>query len=238
MRNARQIQRDWALFLDLDGTLLDIADRPELVSVPRDLPANLRRLSDSLAGAVAVVTGRSLGVLDGLIGGPGIPAGAEHGAIVRYPDGHHQDLPATHVPEAWIAELDHAASRWPGVVIERKPRSVVAHFRLAPERAAAVEALMRSLPGLAQRGYVLLAARMAFEAKPANASKARAVELLMQVPPFAGRIPVFIGDDVTDEAGIEMAQKLGGFGLRVPEAFGGSPAQVRAWIARGVSVEA
>ena len=122
------------------------------------------------------------------------------------------------------------------MIIDRKARALGAHYRLAPQRATAVEAMVRSLPDLAKSGFVVMAARMAFEVKPANASKDRAVAKLMDKPPFAGRMPVFVGDDITDEAGIAMAEKLGGFGLRVPETFEGEPARVRDWLARGVAM--
>ena len=87
MSGLRQIQRNWAVFLDLDGTLLDIADRPDLVKVPPDLPPCLARLSESLDGAVAIVTGRAMATLDELLPSPVLSAGTEHGAVIRYPAG-------------------------------------------------------------------------------------------------------------------------------------------------------
>lgn len=238
MRDARQIQRDWALFLDLDGTLLDIALRPEAVAVPRELPSDLDSLRAQLGGALAVVTGRELAVLDGLLT-PFRAAGAgEHGAVVRMPDGVLTAIPSPQIPRIWLHQLDRAAERWQGIVIERKPRSVVAHYRMAPERAAEIAALVHNLPGLEQEGFIVLPARMAFEVKPKGSSKARAVALLMETEPFAGRTPVFVGDDITDEAGIDMATRLGGFGLRVGDAFAGEPARVRDWIAQGTAMAA
>lgn len=235
MRDAHEIRRDWALFLDLDGTLLDIAPRPDAVVVPERLALELSRLQNELGGALAVVTGRSLPVLDSLLS-PFMTAGAgEHGAVVRMPDGSHDEIRTPAVPRIWVQMLDRAAENWNGIVIERKPRSIVLHYRLAPERKDDARKLVESLPGLAEEGFVILPAHMAFEVKPKGSSKGRAVAILMETPTFAGRTPVFVGDDITDEAGIEMARKLGGFGLRVQDDFGGEPAQVRDWIARGVA---
>lgn len=233
MRDACRIRRDWALFLDLDGTLLDIASRPDLVAVPEHLADYLETLRDSLEGALAIVTGRALPVLDDLLHPFRSPGAGEHGAVVRLPDGSLNEIAALQIPSIWLDELDRAAEDWPGTVVERKARSVVMHYRMAPQREAQAEALVRGLPGLAAAGFIVLPARMAFEVKPKGASKARAVALLMEQAPFTGRRPVFVGDDVTDEAGIEMAQVLGGFGLRVDDDFGGDPARVRDWIALG-----
>jgi len=230
-----EIQPDWALFLDLDGTLLDLAAKPDLVSVPAGLPGALDALSRRLGGAVAVVSGRALGVIDHLLTPYCAPAGAEHGTVVRLPDGTLDETRTPMVPRLWLHQLEVAAERTPGFVIERKPHSVVVHYRLAPERGDEARALACGLPGLEQEGFVVLCAHMAYEVMPSAASKRRPVALLMETPPFAGRVPVFVGDDVTDEDGIAMARGLGGFGLRVRDDFGGSPAEVRAWVTRGAA---
>lgn len=235
MRDAHDIRRDWALFLDLDGTLLDIAPKPDLVDVPRGLALDLSRLSAELGGALAVVSGRALPVIDSLLS-PFAPAGAgEHGAVVRLPGGELDESRTPAIPRLWLERVDRAAEKWPGIVIERKPRSVVVHYRQAPEREADVRALVAGLPDLAAEGFAIMQARMALEVKPRGTSKARAVAILMEMPPFAGKTPVFVGDDVTDEDGISMAVRLGGFGLRVADHFGGEPSQVRDWIARGAA---
>lgn len=230
-----EIQPDWALFLDLDGTLLDLAAKPDLVSVPSDLPEALDAVSRKLGGALAVVSGRALGVIDSLLSPYHAAAGAEHGAVVRLPDGALDESRTPMVPRLWVHQLEVAAERTPGFVIEKKPRSVVVHYRLAPEHAEEARALVESLPGLHQEGFSVLAARMAYEVKPSAASKRRPVALLMESEPFSGRTPVFVGDDVTDEDGIAMARGLGGFGLRVADDFGGSPAEVRDWLMRGAA---
>lgn len=235
MRDATEIQRDWALFLDLDGTLLDIADRPDDVAVPERLALELSRIRHDLDGAVAVVSGRELAVLDDLLS-PYQGAGAgEHGAVVRMPDGSLDKTRSPLMPRIWLQILRTAAETWPGIVVERKPRSVCVHYRLAPDREAEVKALVESLPDLEREGFIVMPAKMAYEVKPRASSKGRAVAILMEAAPFAGRTPVYVGDDLTDEDGIAMAYKLGGFGLRVGDAFGGEPQNVRDWLARGVA---
>ncbi len=236
MAELPEIRPDWALFLDLDGTLLDLAAKPDLVTVPPGLPAALNAVTGALGGALAVVSGRALSVIDGLLMPFRAPAGAEHGAVVRLPDGELDECRTPAVPRIWGHILDHAAERIDGLVIERKPRSLVVHFRQCPARAAEARALAETLPDREAEGFVVMPAHMAFEIKPRSASKRRAVALLMETPPFAGRRPVFVGDDLTDEDGIAMATALGGFGLRVGVDFCGGPAEVRAWIARGASV--
>jgi trehalose 6-phosphate phosphatase len=235
MGQPQDIRENWALFLDLDGTLLDIAEKPDLVTVPAGLPGDLARLSRGLCGALAVVSGRAMSVLDDLLSPFAGPGAAEHGAVVRHVGGELDAVKSNAIPAIWLHTLNRAAEAWKGIVIERKPRSVVVHYRLAPERAADVKALVEGLPDLDREGFAVMAAKMAFEVKPKSSSKGRAVALLMEEAPFAGRIPVFVGDDQTDEAGIDMAQRLGGFGLRVGTVFGNDPAAVRAWIARGVA---
>ncbi len=235
MGDPPDIQPDWALFLDLDGTLIDIAAKPDLVCVPPGLPGTLKQLAGSLGGALAVVSGRALSVLDDLLAPYRGAAGAEHGAVVRLPDGDLDESRSPMVPRLWLHRLEVAAERIDGLVIERKPRSVVVHYRQAPDRAAEVRALVAALPGLVDEGFTVLAAHMAYEVKPSGASKRRPVALLMESPPFAGRRPVFVGDDVTDEDGMAMAARLGGVGLRGADDFSGAPAQVRAWLARGAA---
>lgn len=235
MATPPEIQPDWALFLDFDGTLVDLAPRPDLVSVPPDLAGILVKLAGRLGGAIAVVSGRALGTIDSFLTPYAGTTGAEHGAVIRRPDGSLDQTETPNVPPEWVAQLESAVATRCGLVFERKPRSVVVHYRLAPERQAEAQALAQTLPGADDLGFGVLAGHMAFEVKPKNVSKRRPVSVLMEIPPFQGRRPVFVGDDVTDEDGIEIAAALGGFGLRVADDFDGSPANVRAWLERGAT---
>jgi trehalose 6-phosphate phosphatase len=231
------LDRTNALFLDLDGTLLEIAATPEEVVVPPGLPVLLGNLHSLLGGALAIVTGRSLGVTDRLLAPFAAAAAGEHGVSLRYDDGRREDLPITAaVPEVWGEALRAAAERWPGVLIEPKPHGVAIHYRLAPDRGNEVWRLARALVQQDHPWFRLIPAREAVEIGPRATSKGRAVERLMAQAPFRGRRPLFIGDDFTDEAGMDAARQFGGEGLRVAEVFGGDPAAVRAWLLRGVEL--
>lgn len=220
-----------ALFLDLDGTLLDIAPRHDLVVVEAGLPETLRRLAAALSGALAIVTGRPLADVDRLFPGAGVAVAAEHGARLRLADGEPREMSAE-LPwrETWIARIEAALSAWPGAFIERKSVGFVVHYRQAPAAGPAIEAFMRDLIAPAAGEAELLPALMAFEVRARGVGKGEAVAHLMAEAPFAGRIPLFIGDDVTDEEGMAEAERRGGRGLHVARDFGGEPAAVRAWL--------
>ena len=229
------LDRKSALFLDLDGTLLEIAATPELVVVPPALPSLLANLHHRLEGAVAIVSGRPLAQLDQLLTPFRASASGEHGVTVRFADGTLEEMPiGVAVPDDWRAALDMAIESWPGVRIERKPHGLTVHYRLAPEREAVVWELVRGIVPADHPWFRLIPAREAVEIGLRAASKGDAVERLMAHAPFHGRRPIFVGDDFTDEAGMSMARRFGGLGLRVAEVFGGDPAQVRAWLSHGM----
>jgi len=230
---APEIERDWALFLDLDGTLLDLAPRPDQVIVPGGLCDTLRHLRDALNGALAIVSGRPLSEIDRLLGDLKPTAAGEHGAVIRYPNHEVLDYSAAIKPPAiWIAALHRSVKNWPGVIIEEKCYSIAVHFRLAPERAESVATLMGALVAQDTAHFELLVAHQALEIKPRGVSKADVVRQLMAVTPFKTRFPVFVGDDVTDLDGMAAAQRLGGLGLHVAHDFGNAPSAVREWIAQ------
>jgi trehalose 6-phosphate phosphatase len=233
MLRAPEIERHWALFLDLDGTLLDIALAPDRVVMPARLPDALARVSAALGGALAIVSGRALGDVDRLLSPLRLPVAAEHGAVIRLPSGALDRVPmARRAPKEWTRQLTDATRGWPGILVEEKSYSVAIHYRLAPHRKSAVWQLAMSLVRTAPQRFELMAAKQAFEIRPKGITKARAVEVLMQQDAFRGRQPVFVGDDVTDEDGIEVADRLGGWGLNVDTAFGGRPGAVRDWLER------
>lgn len=228
------LDRTFALFLDVDGTLVEIAATPEAVVVAPGLPALLSQLQRQLDGAVAIVSGRPLAQIDELLHPFSGSAAGEHGVAIRYGDGTLEEAPAgLAVPERWREALVAAAARWEGVLLEHKPHGVTMHYRLAPERGDDVWRLVRSLVPEDHPWFRLLPAREAVEIGLRAASKGQAVERLMRQAAFRGRKPIYVGDDFTDEAGISAAKELGGIGLRVGEVFGGDPAHVRAWLKRG-----
>lgn len=219
-----------ALLLDFDGTLVEIARRPDAIRVPPDLAPMLGRLSARFSGAVAIVSGRPLGELDRYL--PiAIAKVGEHGAAMRPRPGgpvHRASLPP--VPARWRLAATRMAANRRGMIAEQKPHGVVLHYRLWPSAAGEAEMLLASLVAERSDEFRLQPAHMAWEIVPVAVSKGHAVERLMQQPPFRGRAPVFIGDDATDEDAIAAATAMGGTGFRVKDAFA-TPRGVRSWLA-------
>ena len=229
--STAQVDHLSALFVDFDGTLIEIAETPDAIFVPPELPTLLTRLSRALGGALAIVSGRPLQDIDRLLAPFAVTGAGEHGAYLRFADRTTQEIPSrVSVPEKWRLELMTAASHWPGVLIENKPHGVTIHYRLCPEREPAVLAFLQTLVPADNPAFRLIPARMAVEIGARSTSKGTAVESLMRHAPFTGRRPFFIGDDFTDEAGMEAARQFGGVGLRVGEGFEGQPKRVRAWL--------
>ncbi len=218
-----------AYFLDFDGTLIDIAPAPDRVHVPDMLVPALRGLSAKAAGALAIVSGRPLGQIDALLG-QAFPAAGQHGAERRFLPGAAPEYPDFASPDAaWVAAAAVLVASHPGSMLEQKRHGFVLHFRAVPEAAEALRGgLQRLVAGHAD--FEIMPTKAAWELRPKAAHKGAAVQALMRQAPFAGRVPLYVGDDVTDEDGIEAVQRLGGIGLRVDPDFGG-PAGVRAWIA-------
>jgi trehalose 6-phosphate phosphatase len=218
-----------ALLLDLDGTLLDFAPRPELVTVAPGLPEALRGLRALLADALAVITGRPVETVDALL--PGLPyaVAGEHGGAVRHAPGeplHRPSLPAP--PLAWVSAAEALVQAHPGLLLEHKARGFALHFRAVPQVGPVVHDVLAALIEDAP-AFELLPAHMLWEIRPRGADKGKALNSVMARAPFAGRKPVFIGDDVTDEAAIRAARALGGAGYQVADAFG-TPQDVRTWL--------
>lgn len=228
---APEPRPDWALFLDLDGTLIDIAATPASVVVPPDLVRALQRATAALGGALAIVSGRPLADLDALLAPFEFAGGAEHGAVVRKANGSVETL-GTAVPGDWVAALRVTAADRTGVLIEEKSHSVVAHYRQAPADGPMLLAAAERLVAQAPELFEVLRGNMAIEIRPRAANKARPVEVLMASPPFQGRVPIFVGDDLTDEDGFRAVEALGGAALRVGHAFLGRPLEVRRWLTR------
>jgi trehalose 6-phosphate phosphatase len=222
---------NWALFLDLDGTLLDIAPVPDQVIVPEDLVEDLARAHKVLGGALAIVSGRGLADIDRLLAPLHLPVGSEHAAIVRLPNGFYDEVELK-VPDAWKHSLSELATACPGVLAETKRHNVVAHYRNAPAYEETVRQAVAKLVANDPENFELLEAKMAFEIRPRLVTKGRAVHALMNVEPFTGRVPVFIGDDRTDEDGFAAVIEQGGIALDVGLSFAGRPSEVRAWLKR------
>ncbi len=204
----------WALFLDVDGTLLEIAPSPDAVVVSPTLPLLLGKLQQQLNGALALISGRPLAELDQLFQPLQCAGAGLHGAEWRSSPGPSQLLPVD------LAALEDARQRahelvraLPGVLIEDKGRTIALHWRKAPAHEAALRAGAERIAGAT--GLVIQPGKCVFELKPAGINKGDALRRLSAQPPFAGRRPLFIGDDLTDAFAIEAAQRLGGAGIAV-----------------------
>lgn len=210
----------WSLFLDFDGTLAELAETPDGVRVDPELPATLEALRRAFGGALAVVSGRSIAQLDDFLAPARLPAAGMHGLERRSAkgvcgpgDGFVRPLDPLRAALAPMVEDD------PRLLVEDKGPSIALHYRRAPEREEecrqVMARLLEGVPDLA-RFRVVLGKRMV-EAVPAGCDKGTAIRDFMREAPFAGRRPVFAGDDLTDEDGFEVVAELSGLGLKVGE---------------------
>lgn len=207
----------WALFLDIDGTLIDLADTPDGIVVADDLGDNLHRLSMKLGGALALVTGRALPYADRLFQPYQLPIAGLHGSERRDPSGAISRIEVGAEFETLKAALAREAEQWPGVLVEDKGSAVAAHYRQAQDRREAVEAAMERYVEMAGPEFTLQRGKMVVEIRPAKASKGHAIKAFLEQEPFTGRKPITIGDDVTDEAMFRVANGLGGHSIRIVE---------------------
>jgi trehalose 6-phosphate phosphatase len=221
-----------ALLLDVDGTLIEIGPSPFEVDVPASLKETLFRLYDLCGGALALVSGRPIGGLDALFAPLKLPSVGGHGAELRLSDAAVSRI--DDLPEEMRRHLIEAATPGCGVVYEDKGYSVALHYRKAPQHEdrlrAHVAASRARFPDV--ETDVLLGKAM-FEVKRPGINKGDGIRAVMAQPPFTGRVPVFIGDDVTDEAAFAALAEFGGIGFSVGYPFDGiagifsSPGQVR-----------
>jgi trehalose 6-phosphate phosphatase len=207
-----------AVFLDADGTLVEIAPRPELVSVPRRLPSLLARLAAERAGALALISGRPLAQLDQLFHPWHGAAAGLHGIERRRADGVLDCI----LDGAGAAALDRIrpklaalASEGSGLLLEDKGGTIALHYRAVPNREAEIRAHAETLRGAAGAELRLIAGKMVVEFQPRNANKGLAIAAFMAESPFLGRRPVFVGDDTTDEDGFAEIRRRGGMAIRV-----------------------
>lgn len=229
-----------ALLLDIDGTLLDFAPTPREVWVPPSLRRTLGGLLARTSGALALVSGRSLADIDLLFAPLELPAIGGHGAELRVAPGERSDPNRTPALDPMVKrKLASVAEIGPGVLLEDKGYSLALHYRLAPDKADEVTARVSAIcESFSEFPLEALPGKAVVEVKPAAFDKATAVAELMQLPPFAGRRPVFVGDDVTDERVFPILAPLDGVGFSVGRevatadgSFDG-PADVRAWLDR------
>lgn len=208
-----RLTADTALFLDFDGTLVEIASQPQDVQIPSRLGNTLAALHTQLGGALALVSGRRLLDLDGFLAPLQLPSAAEHGAQRRDAAGRMSRAPATDLRQV-LQAAQALVAQYPTLVLEQKEQALSLHYRHAPELEAMCLRVMRAAlarsPGLA-----LIQGKYVIDLRPASVSKGTAIEAFMAETPFAGRVPVFAGDDVTDEDGFEQVLRMGGHAIKV-----------------------
>lgn len=217
MADAVTIQanpRQCAFFLDFDGTLVEIVEHPEDVQVSNDLRNLIAQLTTAAQGALAVVTGRSIHRLDRFLEPLQVPAAGVHGCQFRRRPGGDIDESNSAGMDSLRPAFNRFISEHPQVWMEDKGASLALHYRRAPELEAAINDLARALAA-DSADVVVQHGKSVVELRPAGADKASAVARFMDNAPFAGRRPVFIGDDVTDEAAFAWVNRHAGISVRV-----------------------
>jgi trehalose 6-phosphate phosphatase len=229
-----------AVLLDVDGTILDLAPTPLEVIVPPDLTVALERLSKRVGGALAFVSGRPLAELDLFFAPLKLPAIAGHGAELRLADGSVRRATTFLDPEL-KAEIATIADDKPGVVVEDKGYSIAVHYRQVPHLGHEIRDEVSAICArFSSARLEILPGKSVVEVKQPSFNKGTAVRELMQHAPFNGRKPIFIGDDVTDEAAFEVLPEFEGVGFSVGREVQGiagmfeTPGDVRRWIAEMV----
>ncbi len=228
-----------ALFLDVDGTLIDLAERPDRVVTPAGLVTTLKKTDRKLAGALALISGRAIADLDRLFEPLRLRASGVHGAEMRFdPGGPATSTPTpTELPRSLFDALTRAVAAFPGVFIENKRFSITVHYRLAPAAERPVrEAVMRLIDSL-RPAVEVMSAHCAIELKAPGFDKGGAIAAFLSTPAFGGRTPVFVGDDATDETGFALVAARGGYAYSVGRLLAGAigvfpePRAVRDWLA-------
>ena len=228
-----------AILLDIDGTLLDLAPTPAGVLVPSSLQTSLLSLWKWTGGALALVSGRALADIDRVFAPIDLPAIGGHGAEIRPLVAEEKVVrrPLPLLDERLRRRILTLAS--PGILIEDKGYSLAVHYRLAPERAPELWRSISEITHELESGtYEILPGKAVVEIKPTGFNKGSAVLELMEMAPFKGRRPIFVGDDVTDEAVFAILADVDGIGISVGRAMAGAtavfdtPADVRGWLKR------
>jgi trehalose 6-phosphate phosphatase len=227
-----------ALYLDVDGTILDLAPSPDAVEVPSTMVPLLRRLSEQLGGAVAFVSGRTIADLDRLFAPLKLPAIGVHGGEIRLPNGQISvdDRLARELAAA-SPLLRNALGHMPGIMIEYKRSAIALHYRNAPDRGREVLKVAELVVGGMGSEFSVLVGKCVVEIRPRHLTKGAALSRLMEGEPFRGRTPIFAGDDISDEDAFEVVNRLGGISVRVGEVAHtaatcrlAEPEQLRRWL--------
>jgi trehalose 6-phosphate phosphatase len=231
--------RKCAILLDIDGTILDIAPSPQQVWVPPELRHTLARLDELTGGALALVSGRPLTDIDLIFSPLQLAAIGGHGAELRAVAGAEPRVSAAPLNAALKRRLASVTEIGPSILAEDKGYSLALHYRLAPEKAEELRAAVAEICATVPPGTIeILPGKLVVEIKPAGVNKADAVCDLMRYAPFAGRNPIFIGDDTTDVPVFGIISRFGGLGFSVGQIVADvdghfdKPETVRSWLAR------
>ena len=207
---------DWCLFLDVDGTLVELTDTPSQTKADPEIISLLREVAERLGGALALVSGRRIGTLDELFAPLRLPAAGLHGVERRKADGSIQGASFLDSQlDAARAAIKALVDSHPGTLFEDKDRTIAVHFRMAPQSEQIVRESIIDIAKPLGSNYHIQAGKMMFEIKPRGFSKATAIQAFMKESPFSGRRPVFVGDDLTDQDGFAMVEAHGGISVGV-----------------------
>lgn len=204
---------DASLFLDFDGTLVELVEQPDLVAVEPAIATLLTVLSTRLSGRLAIVSGRPAAQIRRLIGMPTLAIGGSHGLEIEWDDTRRNSVAAPASLATVGAAFDRLAGEHPGSLVERKPLGTAFHYRSAPAAGSRAADLAAALAE--ETGLVVQPGKMMIELRLGDADKGSAVHAFMSEPPRAGTVPIFIGDDLTDEPAFAAAATLGGAGILV-----------------------
>ena len=206
-----------ALFLDIDVTMIDIAETPSEEIVPPGLPDQLAAISLRMGGALALVSGRSIRSIDELFDPYRFPAAGLHGTEIRHERNGEIDRSAVdkNALDGARRELGGLARKWPGMIVEDKGIAIAVHYRQAPEARPDVDHLVETVLTQLGQGWARQDGKMVVEIHPGASSKGTAIARLMAVAPFKGRRPIAVGDDLTDENMFEFVNMTAGRSIRV-----------------------
>jgi trehalose 6-phosphate phosphatase len=226
----------WCLFLDVDGTLIELTDSPLDTFADPQLKTLLGQVAERLGGALALVSGRGIAYLDALFAPLRLASAGLHGVERRKASGvmHGASFVDTQLTAARTA-VNALVQAHPGILVEDKGRTLAVHFRMAPDREAAVREALIAIAKPLGSNYHIQEGSMVLEIKPRGFTKATAIKAFMAEPPFSGRTPVFVGDDLTDQDGFQMVEDHGGISIAVGDRVRGqfhleNPAAVRSWL--------
>jgi trehalose 6-phosphate phosphatase len=224
------------LFLDVDGTLIELAETPFDISASDELKALLKDVSERLGGALAVVSGRSIEYLDALFTPLRLPSAGLHGVERRKASGvmHGASFNDSQLDRARVA-LTLLVQAHAGTLLEDKGRTIAIHFRMAPQFEPELREAVLGIAAMLGTNYHVQSGSMMLEIKPRGFNKGAAVKAFLQEPPFSGRTPVYVGDDLTDIDGFRVVGDHGGISIAVGDRVQGQyrlddPAAVREWL--------